>query len=189
LLMKIWLALLPLALAACAQTSSSSSVRLLPVGPEPEQLEAGFDRAAIERDLFLSARSRFGEAAIRRAFAADSYIFAKYYPGMMPPPPAGMPRDWQPKFPFALLFEEKGQWLAATPTGVRAVNPAALSKVQAALSEARFWTQPSWTPPRCTDAGASILLIKVKGRKEALRRGSCGETELTQRLVLAAIEA
>jgi hypothetical protein len=100
-----------------------------------------------------------------------------------------MPRDWRPKFPFVLLFEEKGQWLAATPSGVRPANPAAMGKVQATLSESRFWTQPSWTPPRCTDAGASILLIKVKGRKEALRRGSCGETELTQRLVLAAIEA
>lgn len=182
-------ALLALALCACAQTSGAPSVRLLPVGPEPEQLEAGFDRAAIERDLFLSARSRFGEAAIRRAFAAESYIFAKYYPGMMPPPPPGMGRDWKPKFPFVLLFEEKGQWLAATPSGVRPANPAAMGKVRAALAEPRFWKQPSWTPPRCTDAGASILLIKVRGRRETLRRGSCGETELTQRLVLAAIEA
>lgn len=187
--MKIWLSLLPLVLAACTQTGSTNSVRLLPVGPEPEQLEAGFDRAAIERDLFLSARSRFGEAAIRRAFAADNYIFAKYYPGMMPPPPRGMPADWRPKFPFVLLFEEKGQWLAATPSGVRPANAPAMDKVRAALSDGRFWRQPNWTPPRCTDAGASLLLIKVKGRREALRRGSCGETELTQRLVLAALEA
>ncbi len=186
-----WMPLLALALmsGACVHNAAPSATRAIPRGPEPEQLEAGFDKVAIERDLLLTARNRLEEATIRRALAADSYIFAKYYPGMMPPPPAGIPHDWKPKFPFVLLFKEDGRWLAATAGGMRAANPAAIAKVEAALSDAAFWKQPSWTPPRCTDAGASLLLIKVQGRSETLRRGSCGETELTQRLVLAALEA
>lgn len=187
--MKRCLPFVFLAAAACTQTGSSPATRIPPAGAEPEQLEAGFDRAVIERDILLTARSRVGEAAIRRALAADSYIFAKYYPGMMPPPPPGMPPNWRPRFPFALLFEENGRWLVATPSGVRPAEPAALAKVQAALADTKFWAQPNWTPPRCTDAGASILLIKAAGRSETLRRGSCGETELTQRLVLAALDA
>jgi hypothetical protein len=108
---------------------------------------------------------------------------------MMPPPPAGLPHDWRPKFPFILLFEEQGRWMVADGTGVRAAKPAAVARVQAILSDPSFWAQPAWTPPRCTDAGASILLMRTERRGETLRRGSCGETELSQRLVHAALEA
>jgi hypothetical protein len=99
-----------------------------------------------------------------------------------------MAADWRPKFPFALLFEENGRWHAAEHSGVRTANPAAITAIKAAVADPGFWAQPSSTPPRCTDAGASILLIKLRGRGETLLRGSCGETELTQRLVLAALE-
>jgi hypothetical protein len=180
---------LVLALLVAACTAATPSGRLIPMGPEPEQLEAGFDRAAIERDLLLTARHRVGEAAIRRALAADGYIFAKYYPGMMAPPPPGMPHDWRPKFPFVLLFQEDGRWFVATDSGVRTANPSSVAKIGALLSDDAFWRQPNWTPPQCTDAGASLVMIKRKARPEALRRGSCGATELTQRLVTAALEA
>ena len=185
--MKQLLLLLALPLAAC--TAVSPATRTIPIGAEPEQLESGFDRAAIERDLLLTARARVGEAAIRRALAADAYIFAKYYPGMMPPPPPGMPANWRPKFPFMLLFKEKGSWLVSTAEGPRNANPQAMAKVEALLAGDPFWRQPNWTAPQCTDAGASLLLVKLPNRGETLRRGSCGETELTQSLVLAALEA
>ena len=185
--MKKIVPLLALALAACATTTAGT--RLIPSGPEPEQLEAGFDRAVIERDLLLTARSRVGEAAIRRALASQAYIFAKFYPGMMPPPPPGMPHDWKPKFPFTMLFRENGRWLVAAGNEVRSANAASVSRIEALLADEAFWRQPNWTAPQCTDAGASLLLIKLPRRTETLRRGSCGATELTQRLVATALEA
>ena len=184
--MKTILPLLALFAAAC--TTTSPATRLIPIGAEPEQLEAGFDRAAIERDLMLTARNRVGEATIRRALGADSYLFAKYYPGMMPPPPPDMPANWRPKFPFMLLFQENGRWLAATDAGVRTANEHAVSRIAGLVADEAFWRQPNSTPPQCTDAGASLLLIKLPNRAETLRRGSCGATELTQRLVAAALE-
>lgn len=184
--MKNIVLLAALSLTAC--TAPNAATRVLPTGAEPEQLDAGFDRAVIERDLLLTARNRVGEAVIRRALAADSYIFAKFYPGMMPPPPPGMPANWRPKFPFMLLFQEDGRWLAATDAGVRAANATAVSRINALIADDNFWRQPNSTPPQCTDAGASLLLIKLPNRSEALRRGSCGATEMTQRLVAAALE-
>jgi len=181
-----------LLVGACTPTVAvpDPTTRVIPAGTEPEVLEWGFDRSAIERDLLLAARNRLGEATIRRALAAEGYIFAKFYPGMIPPPPAGAGPDWRPpEFPFALLFQEKGQWLAATRTGARPADPGAVAQIHALLADPAFWRQPQWAKPGCTDAGASLLMLKVAGRPETVRRGACGDTELNERLVSFALRA
>lgn len=184
--------LFTVALAACAPTAPAPqpAARVIPSGPEPDQIEWGYNRAVIERDLLTTARARLGEATVRRALAADAYLFAKSYAGMLPPPPPNAGPDWHyPVPPFTLLFHEGQGWLVATKDGARPAQPAAITEIRALLSDPLFWRQPDWAGPGCTDAGASLLMLKLPGRPESVRRGACGDTELTERLVQLAHRA
>lgn len=180
------LLLLAFLLGACTPTvvTPDPATRLLPTGAEPQSLEWNSDRATMERDLLLTARARVGEAMVRRALASNAYIFGKFYPGMLPPPPPDAGPHWRyPDPPFTLLLHENGAWQVATAEGVRPANPEATTEIRRLLADPAFWRQPESAGPGCTDAGASLLLLRIPGRPEILRRGICGETELTERLV------
>lgn len=143
-----------------------------------------------EQDLLWSAMQLFGEPLVRRALASGAYIFAKHYPGMMPPPPPGAGPDYRyPEPPTALLFHENGTWLAATKDGVRQARPDKIQEIRQVLSGDRFWKEPVWAPPGCTDAGASLLLLKIPGRPEVVRSASCGTTGGSETVVFRALEA
>jgi hypothetical protein len=153
-------------------------------------MNADLVRQTSEQDLLWSALQRFGEPLVRRALSADAYIFAKHYPGMMPPPPPGAGPDWKyPEPPTAVLFVENGTWVTATREGARQARAANVQTIRQVLSAQKFWGEPVWAPPGCTDAGASLLLLKIPGRPEVVRSASCGGTGASESIVFAALEA
>ena len=176
------------ALAGCATAVAPvpSAQRVIPSGPPPAILQPGYRPAEFEHDLLATARDRFGEANVRRALAAPTYLFAKFYHGMLPPPRPGDP-PYAP--PMALLMRENGQWFAATASGYRPAKAESVAKLEAQLADRAFWAAPNWTGPRCTDAGASLLMLKVPNRPEIIRHGTCGETQPTDYLVRLALDA
>jgi hypothetical protein len=109
---------------------------------------------------------------------------------MLPPPPPGAGRDWKyPEPPTAVVFVDNGNWLTATATGVRQARPDKVEEIRQLLSQGRLWREPVWAPPGCTDAGASLLLLKMPGRPEIVRSASCGGTGGSEALVFMALEA
>jgi hypothetical protein len=188
------IALLPVAflLSACTAVppQASPAMRELPSGPPLQQNDITFIRQTTEQDLLWSAKQRFGEAAVRRALAAPSYIFAKHYPGMMPPPPPGAGPGWKyPDPPVAILVRENGQWLVATTEGFRQARPDKIAEIESVLAEESFWAGPVWAPPGCTDSGGSLLLAKIPARRELVRSANCGITGRSETLVFRALEA
>ena len=147
-------------------------------------------RQTSEQDLLWSAKQLFGEQLVHRALAAPIYIFAKHYPGMLPPPPPGAGPDWKyPEPPTAVVFVENGMWLTATSNGVRQARPDKVREIQQLLSSQTFLKEPVWAPPACTDAGASLLLLKMVRHPEIVRSASCGATGGSEALVFRALEA
>ena len=90
---------------------------------------------------------------------------------------------------MAMLIRVDGQWLAATSIGFRAINPEKAATIDAVLGDAAFWAEPAWAQPGCTDAGGSLLMLKVPQRPRIVRQGACGATQRTERLVFLALEA
>jgi hypothetical protein len=181
-----------LALSACAPVAPVQRVDpplVIPTSPPPETV-AGFDRATTESNLLASARERYGEALVRRAIAAPSFLFTKHYRGMMPPPPPDAGPGYRyPHPPVSMLFREGGEWLAATPDGVRQARPDKVAEIEAILANPAFWAEPEYTQPGCTDAGASLLMLKLPQRARITRRGVCGTAQLGENLVFRALEA
>jgi hypothetical protein len=153
-------------------------------------MNADLLRPTTEQDLLWSAMQLFGEPLVRRALASDAYIFAKHYQGMLPPPPPGAGPDWiYPEPPTAVLFVENGMWLTASRDGVRQARPDKVQEIRQILSAEKFWQEPVWAPPGCTDAGAGLLLLKIPHRPEVVRSATCGATGGSEALVFRALEA
>ncbi len=185
-----WSLLLPVAfLVSCAPTIAPvpPEARVIPAGPSTNSFNWTDDMPTVERELLATARERFGEAAVRRALGAPTYLFAKYYHGMLPPPPPGGAPPYKP--PMALLIRENGQWLAATDQGFRPARADITPQLDALLASPNFWAVSTTTGPPCPDAGASLLLLKVPSRPETVRTGTCGATQPNERLVMLAIDA
>jgi len=183
------LLLAALVLAGCAPSVPpyypDPLVRVIPSGSPPEMLQPGFEPVAVANNLLMSARDRFGESAVRRALSAPAYLFAKHFPGMLPPlPPGASP----PPIPTAMLMREGDRWVAATPDGFRSVLRDKSEAIDAILADRAFWASPDYAPPNCTDAGASLLLVKLPGRPETARRGACGPSQRTEQLAMLALE-
>ncbi len=172
------------ALAACAPFA--------PVVPEerPESIDPGFEPARVRTDLETTARKRFGNAMTDRALASRTYFFSKHYMGLAPPPIVQPDGSYKyPDPPMAMLVREDGRWLAATDTGFRPAKPDKAAAIDAILADAAFWAEPAWAQPGCTDAGGSLLMLKVPARERIVRQGACGATQRTERLVFLALEA
>lgn len=191
-----WMMLAFLPIAACTTPQSPQNVAsadpplVIPQSPPPESIQPGFNRATVEAILLASARARYGEALVRRAIAAPAFLFTKHYPGMMPPPPPGAGPDWRyPEPPVAMLFRENGQWLAARAEGLRAAKPDKVGEIEAILADPAFWAEPEYAEPGCTDAGASLLMLKLPDRARITRRSACGATQRGEHLVFRALEA
>ena len=181
-----------------AATAALSACAPAPPAPVPaavlarplDSIQPGFRPAEVRGDLEATARQRFGDALTDRALASDTYLFAKHFVGLAPPPivePDGSYR--YPPPPMAMLIRENGQWLAATAAGFRAVSADKAAAIDALVRNAAFWSEPDYAEPGCTDAGASLLMLKAPPRPVVVRRGACGRTALTERLVFLALEA
>lgn len=144
-----------------------------------------FDAEKTRRDLESSARTQHGDALVEQALAAPAFLIAKRYAGMLPPPPPDAGPDYRyPDPPAFVLVRPERQWLAAQKGGgFVAVGADRAARLDAALADPAFWKEPAWAPPGCTDAGASLIWLKLPGRPPQVRSGTCGETERTERLV------
>ncbi len=90
---------------------------------------------------------------------------------------------------MAMLARRDGRWLAATANGFRPAKPDKAAAIEAIVRDSEFWREPAWAKPGCTDAGGSLLMLKVPPRDRIVRQGACGATQRTERLVFIALEA
>ena len=174
------------ALAACAPTAPVTE----PVDRPSESMGPQFNPVTVQADLETTARQRFGEALVAQALASDAYLFAKHYMGL-PPPPIVQP-DGSYKYPdppMAMLVRRDGQWHAAAADGFRLAKADKAAAIEAMVRDADFWAEPAWAQPGCTDAGGSLLMLKVPRLERIVRQGACGATQRTERLVFLALEA
>jgi hypothetical protein len=89
-----------------------------------------------------------------------------------------------------MLIRRSGAWLVARGGGEFLPIPSEkAAHIDALLSEGAFWAEPSFNPPTCTDAGGSLLWLRVEGRPATVRQGSCGSMARTEQLVLLALES
>lgn len=150
-----------------------------------------FDPAEVRRDLETSARAKFGDALVEQTLASPEFLFAKHYYGLAPPPtlqPDGSYRYPEP--PTAMLIRREGQWLSArSGGGFVAVAPEKAAALEAMLAEPGFRAEPAYAEPGCTDAGASLLWLKPAGQPALVRRGACGATARTERLIFLALDS
>jgi len=173
-------------LAACAPVAPVAQAPVRPL----DSIQPGFRPAEVRGDLEATARERFGDALTDRALASSTYLFAKHFVGLPPPPivqPDGSYR--YPPPPMAMLIRDNGRWLTATAAGFRPAKPDQAAAIEAMLGNPAFWSEADYAEPGCTDAGASLLMLKAPGRGSIVRRGACGRTQLTERLVFLALEA
>ncbi len=186
--MRLPAALLPLLLPACAPVAQ----------PVPPATGAGvtearpdFDPVEVQGDLEKTARSKFGAALTDQALASPTFLLAKHYMGL--PPPAILQPDGTYTFaepPMSMLIRREGQWLTArVGKDWMPVSADKAETIESLLRDARFWNEPDHARPTCTDAGASLLWLKTGAKRTITRRGSCGTTQLTEKLVLQALEA
>ena len=173
------------ALAACAP-----AVPVAQPVTTPEDVIPGFVPERVRSDLETTARQRFGDALTDRALASPTYLLSKHYMGLAPPPIVQPDGSYKyPDPPMAMLSRENGQWLAATTIGFRAISPQKAAAIDAMLADPAFWAEPAWAQPGCTDAGGSLLMLKVPQRARIVRQGACGATQRTERLVFFGLEA
>ena len=178
-------ALLVAALCGCAAPGPLAPEAL----PNPRPLDilpGGSSLALVRQDLLATAADRFGSEALDEAVAAPTYLVAKRFAGMAPPPPPDAGPGWRPPTPAALLVRRRDGWSVATPTGWRPADPEAAAELDQVLADPRFWSEPASIPP-CPDYGASLLLLKAQGRAETVRNSAC--TSVSEKAVFAALRA
>ena len=141
-------------------------------------------RADVERSVI----ERFGAAALARARAADEFIAAKRYAGLPMPPYDTDGKPITPTHPTALLFREDGKWFAFGRDGPHPMLPRWVEQLETVLRNPALWVEPiDGGMLGCTDAGASYVWLRVKGRPEQARIGHCGGSPLAEQLVSAAL--
>ena len=176
-----------LALAACTPAVSPQPVT--EAGRE-DSGPAWFDAVRVETDLKTTARERFGEGYYAEAIRAPTYLFAKHYVGLAPPPIVQPDGSYKyPPPPMAMLLRDSAGWKVATATGFRQARPDKAAAIEAILVDPAFWGEPASSQPACTDAGGSLLMLRAPRRDQIVRQGACGATALTERLVFLALEA
>lgn len=173
------------ALSACAP-----AVPVAPPVATTEAIPPGFDPQRVRSDLETTARQRFGDALTDRALASQAFLLSKHYIGLAPPPIVQPDGSYKyPDPPMALLIRENGRWMAATAAGLRPAKPEQAATIDAIIADPAFWAEPAWAEPGCTDAGGSLLMLKVPRRAPIVRQGACGATQRTEQLVFLALAA
>ncbi len=150
-----------------------------------QTLPAKVDLSVVRSDLVATAGERFGTGALNEALAAPSYLIAKRFAGMLPPPPPGeTTREYVP--PAALMMKRGRTWMIATEAGWRPATADAVTEIDRVIADGSFWREPATNLP-CPDYGASLLVLRVPGHRETVRKSSC--TSIADRAVLAALRA
>lgn len=162
--------------------------------PDPaarsEEFRPGFDPVRVRADLEKTARDRFGSAPTDAALKADTFLIAKHYHGLPLPPIVQADGTYRyPDPPFAMLIRRNGQWLAVRKDGFAPIAPDKAEAIDSTLREDAFWKEPAYVEPGCTDAGASLLWLKMPGKPLLVRQGSCGGSEHSQRAIFLALDS
>ena len=161
-------------IAACstAQPSRDPSAHATVTADQPLQvLQAGVGLGEVRRDLIATAADRFGQAALEQAMSAPTHLIAKRFAGMLPPPPPGEEtREYVP--PAALLMKGPGGWASANATGWRPLRAEQAAEIERIIASSAFWSEAPTSLP-CPDYGASLLMLKVPGKPETVRKSSC----------------
>ena len=174
------------ALAGCA-AQPAPHAQAVAIAARPLEVLPGEASLAMARtDLIATARTRFGAAALDRALASPTYLLAKRFAGMAPPPPPGAGPDWRPPTPAALLVRNSAGWAVATAAGWRPAKNGPAAELDRLLAGTAFWREAAFTPA-CPDYGAQLLLVKTPNRKETVRNSQC--TSQAALIVGAALEA
>ena len=174
-------------IAACTTAGPSPQSGTIVTSGRPLQvLPPQVDLGQVRSDLVVTARERFGEAALARALAAPTHLIAKRFMGMVPPPPPGAGPDWVAPTPAALLMKGANGWMMATESGWRAPGADQLAVIDQVIADPGFWSEDSVNLP-CPDYGASLLLLKVPGKAETVRKSLCSSKAET--VVSAALRA
>lgn len=181
---------LPMVLGSVVQQGIGAAVgvatRGSASGRQLDTLPSGADLSLAGQDLITTASERFGSTALSQAQAAPTYLIAKRFVGMAPPPPQGAGPNWVPPTPTALLMRQPDGWMVATATGWRAAKADAAAELDRIFSNPQFWSESAYIPP-CPDYGASVLLLKVPGRAETVRKSTC--SSVAEKAVFAALGA
>ena len=180
-------------LSIAVATALTACAPAVPVAQPVEPGDAvipGFVPERVRSDLEKTARERFGDVLTERALASPTYLFSKHYMGLPPPPIVQSDGSYKyPDPPMAMLIRENGKWLAATESGFRSAKPESAAAIDAIIGDPAFWAEPAWAQPGCTDAGGSLLMLKVPQRARIVRQGACGATQRTERLVFLGLQA
>lgn len=149
-----------------------------------DSLPAGADLSLVRQDLIASASERFGSHALYDARATSTYLIAKRFAGMAPPPPPGAAPNWMPPTPTVLLIKRPEGWMVASRSGWRRAKPEAAIELDRMLADRKFWIER----PRilaCPDYGATLLLLKMQGKAETVRKSTC--PDIAEKIALAAL--
>lgn len=179
-------ALASLALAACTAAPAPTPDMTLPPHRPLDSLPGDADLGLVRTDLVATAADRFGSAAVQEAFAAPTYLIAKRFIGMAPPPPPGADARWVAPTPTALMRKNANGWMIATEHGWRQAKIDAAAEIEQVIADPAFWGEEPANLP-CPDYGASLLLLKVPGKAETVRNSRC--TSIGEIAVLAALRA
>jgi len=175
-----------LALTSCTDAFPPAVARHGVNGRPLDSLPPEADLTLVRQDLLATASARLGAKALSEARAAPAHLIAKRFVGMAPPPPAGAGPDWVPPTPTALLMRRPDGWMVATGSGWRRAEPDVSAELDQLFADQRFWSEAAYIPP-CPDYGASLLLVKIPGKAETVRKSSC--TSVAEKGVLAALRA
>ena len=137
----------------------------------------------VRNDLLATAGDRFGQERLAEALAAPTHLIAKRFAGMLPPPPPG---EATPEYvpPAALMMKTAQGWMVATASGWRPATPEHSAEIDRLIADPAFWAEPATDMP-CPDYGASLLLLKVPGKANIVRKSGC--PNLADKAVAAAI--
>lgn len=148
-----------------------------------QSLPADTGLRGVRNDLLATAADRFGQERLAEALAAPTHLIAKRFAGMLPPPrPGEMTREYVP--PAALMMKTAQGWMIATPDGWRPAKAEHAAGIDRVIADPNFWAEPATNLP-CPDYGASLLMLKVPGKPNIVRKSSC--TSVADKAVLAAI--
>jgi hypothetical protein len=180
-----------LLLAACAAAPRPAEPAQIspPVEPPPEPVRTsrldppivGYNAALIRAEAERNVGDRLGQHALRLATSSATSIMVTHHQGL-PRPVQNPDGSWGYEPPGAnAVIRTPAGWTGWTGRTQRPVAAARAAEIDRILADPRFWAEPNYVAPTCTDAGARRMVVRHAGRT-VVRQQSCGGTGLTGRL-------
>ena len=142
---------------------------------------AGYQPDRIREEVERNVAERLGAEALRLAASAATSIMVSHHQGL-PRPVQNPDGSWgyDPPGANAMVLGSAG-WIGWSGQAQRPVAAARAAEIDRIFADPRFWAEPDYVRPTCTDAGARRMVIRHRGRT-AVRQQSCAGRGLTNRL-------